>query len=134
MTAWQDEASEGDVPELLTPAEVALILRCHKNTVYARIRRNFATEGAEGIPAIWVGKRLYVRRQEFEKELGIKILRIPPQNAPEGRDGEKPWSKHSRPAQGDGGPSHTARPRSGQVRKAPAGYIERLVAQWRLRK
>lgn len=134
MTAWQDEASEGDVPELLTPAEVALILRCHKNTVYARIRRYFASQGTEGIPAKRVGARLYVPRQELEKELGIKILRIPPRSAPESRGGGKPRTKNSLPAHGDGGPSHTARPRSGRVRRAPIGYVERLVAQWRIRR
>ena len=134
MTSWQDEDPQGDVPELLTVAEVAVILRCHKNTVYARIRRYFATEGVQGIPAIRVGARLYVLRQELEKELGIKILRIPPRNAPEGRDGGKPRTENSAPARRDDGLSNAAQPRSGQVKKAPVGYVERFVAQWRLRR
>ena len=126
------EMSEGELPELLTVAEAAAILRCHKNTIYAQIRRWFATDGEKGIPAIRVGARVYVLRQELEKQLGVKILRIPPRNALKGRDSETLRTKNSAPKRRDDGSSHAAHPRSGKARKAPVGYIERFVAQWRI--
>ena len=130
-----DKAGQDDeVPELLTVAEAAVILRCHRNTVYAQIRRYFATDGAEGIPAIRMGARVYVLRQELEKRLGIKILRVPPRNASRDRGREMPRITDAAPTRRDVGPSHATQPRSGQAKKAPVGYVDRFVAQWRLRR
>ena len=130
----QASTSEDEVPELLTVAEAAEIMRCHKNTVYSKIRQHFATDGAEGIEARRLGGRLYVLRRGLEKKLGIKILHIPSHQKPEGRGGKKRRIEDSGPGRGDDGLSHAARTRSDQARRAPIGHLGRIVAQWRLRR
>ena len=130
----EDVALEDEVPELLTVAEAAEIMRCHKNTVYAQARQHFATGGAEGIVATKVGGRVYVLRRALEDRLGIKIPRIPPRNAPKGLDTGNPKPQRSTPASVDNSPPQAASPRSEQPKKAPVGYFEGFVARWRIRR
>lgn len=130
----EEEVPEDGVPELLTVAETAEIMRCHTNTVYSRIRQHSATDGADGIEARRLGGRIYVPRRGLEKQLGIEIQRIPSRQKPEGRNGKRPRVEDSGPGRDDDEPSYAAQPRPDQVRKAPVGYLGRVIAQWRLRR
>ena len=129
-----DRPPDEEAPELLTVAEAAEILRCHKNTVYSQVRQYLVTDGATGIEAIKVGGQIRVLRRPLEKKLQIKIARIPPPTTPQARRAGQSQAQDSTSGRGDSEPSHAALAGSERASKAPIGYLGSLVAQWRLRR
>lgn len=49
-------------PEVLTVEEAAALLRISRNSAYALARRWLATDGAEGLPVVKLGRTLRVPR------------------------------------------------------------------------
>src|SRR3546814_20834486 len=49
-----------DLPNVLTIDEAAALLRISRNSAYALARRWLATDGAEGLPAVKLGRSLRV--------------------------------------------------------------------------
>ena len=60
-----------ELPLLLTIPEVAAILRVSRTTAYKLVDDWFASAGAEGVPAIRLRGRLFVRRVDLENLLGL---------------------------------------------------------------
>lgn len=54
--------SAGEQPEVLTVEEAAALLRISRNSAYALARRWLATDGAEGLPVVKLGRTLRVPR------------------------------------------------------------------------
>jgi len=70
------------VPDLLTVEEAARVLRIGRTAAYELARGYLATGGAEGLPAIRVGRLLRVSRVALEKFAAISITDIPPKRSP----------------------------------------------------
>ena len=54
-------------PDLLRIEEAAWVLQIGRTTAYALARRYLASDGAEGLPAVWVGRQLHVPRLALEE-------------------------------------------------------------------
>lgn len=55
-------AHPAEPPEVLTVEEAAALLRISRNSAYALARRWLATDGAEGLPVVKLGRTLRVPR------------------------------------------------------------------------
>lgn len=64
-------ASLDNLPVALTVAEAAAVLRLSRTTVYELIRRWNATEGAEGLRAVRLGRSLRIPRIAVTRLLGL---------------------------------------------------------------
>ena len=130
-----DQAEQDDeVPELLTVRQTALIMGCHRNTVYSQVRQFLATDGATGIPGVKVGGRVYVIRRALEEMLHIKIPCLPEPAQSKPPVAETPRTMPLAPSSGHYPLAHVARPGSKRASTASVGYLGRVVAQWRLRR
>ena len=58
------------VPDLLTVAEAAVVLRIGRTTAYELIRRDFASGGGEGLAVVRIGGQFRVPRSALERILG----------------------------------------------------------------
>lgn len=58
-------------PLVLTVEEAARILRIGRSAAYEQARRFIATGGAEGLPALRLGRRLRVPREALNRMLAI---------------------------------------------------------------
>ena len=67
MTTAGEPASGAGWPDFLTIEQAAAILRIGRTAAYALVHRYFATDGAEGVPAIRVGYQLRVPRAALER-------------------------------------------------------------------
>lgn len=56
-------------PEVLTVEEAAALLRISRNSAYALARRWLATDGAEGLPVVKLGRTLRVPRPALRRIL-----------------------------------------------------------------
>ena len=65
------------VPDLLTVAEAARILRIGKTRAYDMAKQHQVTGGATGLPVVKVGKLLRVPRERLEAFMGTAITAIP---------------------------------------------------------
>ena len=134
VSRWRDEDPEDGVPELLTVAETAEIMRCHKNTVYAQVRLYFATGGKEGIAATKIGGRIHVIRRQLEEKLQFKIRNVPrPKKSNTPGNGE-PHLEDPTTTPARETASGVEQSRSLRAGRAPVGYLGRFVAQWRIRR
>ena len=70
-------ASEG-VPDFLTIAEAARILRTGRTTAYLQAQLWRDTGGKEGLPNRKVGNLARVPTALFEQQYGIRVTTIPP--------------------------------------------------------
>ena len=59
-------------PLVLTVEEAARILRIGRSAAYEQARRFIATGGAEGLPALRLGRRLRVPREALNRMLAIR--------------------------------------------------------------
>ena len=69
------------VPDLLTIEETARVLRVGRSAAYELAGRYLASDGAEGLPVIRVGRLLRVSRVALEKFAAILIADIPPKRS-----------------------------------------------------
>jgi hypothetical protein len=103
-----------EVPDMLTVAEAATILRVGRTTGYELASRWLDTEGEDGLPVIHVGRLLRVPRALFEEQFGLRVTWRsdgldrrqstvpPPVRAEEGtKPTAKPASRKRRRAKGD---------------------------------
>jgi len=60
-----------DEPAVLTVEEAARVLRIGRSAAYEQARRFIATGGAEGLPALRLGRRLRVPREALNRMLAI---------------------------------------------------------------
>ena len=67
-------------PDFLTIEQAAAILRIGRTAAYALARRYVATDGAEGLPVIRIGRQLRVPRAQLERWHGGPLT--PPAAAP----------------------------------------------------
>jgi excisionase family DNA binding protein len=58
-------------PVVLTVEEAARLLRIGRSAAYEQARRFIATGGAEGLPAVRLGRRLRVPRQALSRMLAL---------------------------------------------------------------
>lgn len=65
------------VPDLLTVEEAARVLRIGRSAAYELAGRYLASGGADGLPAIRVGRLLRVPRVGLERFAGTSITGIP---------------------------------------------------------
>jgi hypothetical protein len=65
--------AEGGVPDFLTIAEAARILRIGRTAAYEQARLWRETEGREGLPVCIVGGLLRVPTALFEQHYGVRI-------------------------------------------------------------
>ena len=72
------------VPDLLTVAEAARILRIGKTRAYDMAKQHQVTGGATGLPVVKVGKLLRFHGSGLEAFMGTAITAIP--NAAHGHD------------------------------------------------
>lgn len=63
-------SSTREFPLLLTVTEAADVLRVSRTTAYKLVEDWFASDGAEGLPAIRLRGRIFVRRVDLETLLG----------------------------------------------------------------
>ena len=70
MTTAAQEASGAGWPDFLTIEQAAAILRVGRTAAYALAQRYLATDGAEGLPVIRIGRQLRVPRALLERWLG----------------------------------------------------------------
>ena len=98
-------------PDFLTVEQAAAILRIGRTTAYALARHWLETGGAEGIPAIRVGKQLRVPRARLEAWHGGALADPEPRSTRklEPVDPARPINPRAR------------RPRSGQQSSRPFG-------------
>jgi excisionase family DNA binding protein len=73
MTTRIRRPTTGKAPDLLTVEEAARVLRVGRTTAYADVRRWFATDGADGLPAVRVRRQVRVLRRELEDRIGGPI-------------------------------------------------------------
>ena len=64
---------ETDTPVLLTVTEAAAALRIGRTSAYLLAKQWLATDGAEGIPVVRVGRQLRVPRPVLEQWLGTAL-------------------------------------------------------------
>jgi hypothetical protein len=67
-------------PDFLTVEQAAAIVRIGRTSAYGLARRYLASDGAEGLPVIRIGKQLRVPRVALERWLGGALT--PPPLAP----------------------------------------------------
>jgi excisionase family DNA binding protein len=60
-------------PDLLTVEDAARVLQIGRTLAYELVRRWFSTDGAEGLPAVRVGRLLRVPRHALEDLIGGPI-------------------------------------------------------------
>ena len=60
-------------PDFLTVEQAAEILRIGRTVAYELARRYLATDGAEGLPVIRIGKQLRVPRAHLERWYGAPL-------------------------------------------------------------
>lgn len=65
------------MPDFLTVAEAAQVLRIGRTAAYALAARYEQTGGAEGLPVIRIGKQLRVPRARLEELAGGALLATP---------------------------------------------------------
>ena len=65
--AAHSEPSITQLPLLLTMIEAAAVLRIGRTTVYKLAETWRTTDGAEGIPTVRIGTKLFVRRVDLER-------------------------------------------------------------------
>jgi len=58
------------VPDLLTVAEAAIVLRIGRTTAYELVRRDFDSGGGEGLAVVRIGGQFRVPRSALERILG----------------------------------------------------------------
>ena len=80
MTTAAQQASGAGWPDFLTIEQAATILRIGRAAAYALAHRYLATDGAEGLPVIRIGKQLRVPRIALERWLGGPLT--PPVSPP----------------------------------------------------
>lgn len=56
-------------PTVLTVAEAARLLRISRNNAYSLARRWIATDGADGLPCITLGRSIRVPRRAIDQML-----------------------------------------------------------------
>jgi hypothetical protein len=71
--AKRDYPATPTVPEMLTVAEAARILRIGRTAAYELANRWLDTDGGEGMPARRIGRQIRVPTAELEKHYGIKL-------------------------------------------------------------
>jgi excisionase family DNA binding protein len=81
------EESLMSVPDLLTVAEAAVVLRIGRTTAYELIRRDFASGGGEGLAVVRIGGQFRVPRSALERIVGGPVTCLvdgssPPEPAP----------------------------------------------------
>ena len=59
MTSAAQETSGAGWPDFLTVEQAAEIVRIGRTSAYALAREYLATGGAEGLPVIRIGKKMY---------------------------------------------------------------------------
>jgi hypothetical protein len=64
---------ETDAPALLTVTEAAAALRIGRTSAYLLAKQWLATDGAEGIPVVRIGRQLRVPRPALELWLGSAL-------------------------------------------------------------
>ncbi|HTR71747.1 MAG TPA: helix-turn-helix domain-containing protein [Mycobacteriales bacterium] len=85
-----DQARLADLPELMTVAEVAVLLRMGTSTAYAAIKR-----GAFPVPVLRVGGRMLVSRYQLAGWLGVSSHDVATETAdtvPSAELSEAGWS------------------------------------------
>lgn len=73
MTTLGGRVTAGGPPDLLTVEEAAVVLRIGRTVAYRLARRYLDTDGADGIPAIQVGRQHRVPRRLLEELTGGPI-------------------------------------------------------------
>ena len=73
MTTQCRKPRTGTAPDLLTVEEAAWVLRIGRTKAYELVRRWFATDGADGLPAVRVGHQVRVLRYGLEELIGGPI-------------------------------------------------------------
>jgi excisionase family DNA binding protein len=71
--AKRDYPATPTVPEMLTVAEAARILRIGRTAAYELANRWLDTDGGEGMPARRIGRQIRVPTAELEEHYGIKV-------------------------------------------------------------
>lgn len=77
MTAATSVMGEG-WPDFLTVEQAAVIVRIGRTTAYELARRYVASDGADGLPAVRIGKQLRVPRARLEQWHGGPLTPPPP--------------------------------------------------------
>ncbi len=63
----------GAAPDMLTVVEAARVVRIGRSAAYQLAREYVNTDGASGLPAMWIGGQLRVPRHLFEEYIGGPI-------------------------------------------------------------
>ncbi len=72
------------VPDLLTVEEAARVLRIGRSSAYELAGRDLASDGAEGLPVVRVGRLLRIPRAGLENFSATPITVIPADPSPTG--------------------------------------------------
>jgi len=67
-------------PDLFTVAEAAVVLRIGRTTAYELVRRDFASDGGEGLRVVRIGGQFRVPRAALERIVGGPVSWPPDQD------------------------------------------------------